>query len=103
MPWHQEGTVLADYPGSWAEARKLAGLNWDPVTTGVYAFTGINIDATTHYEPIYGWKCIIRSDTGAVLSINKETYTVIDHGVRRHGRCSCLRGYGGIEGSDGSG
>jgi phage/plasmid-like protein (TIGR03299 family) len=81
MPWHREGTILQDYPGDWAEARKLAGLNWDPVTTGVYAFAGINLDATTHYEPIYGWKCIIRSDTGAVLSINRETYTVINHGA----------------------
>jgi phage/plasmid-like protein (TIGR03299 family) len=80
MPWHREGTILQDYPGSWAEARKLAGLNWDPVTTGVYAFAGINLDATTHYEPIDGWKCIIRSDTGAVLSINRDTYTVINHG-----------------------
>jgi phage/plasmid-like protein (TIGR03299 family) len=81
MPWHQEGIILGDYPGTWAEARKLAGLNWDPVTTGVYAFTGINPDATTHYEPIEGWQCIIRSDTGAVLSINRETYTVINHGA----------------------
>ena len=80
MPWHREGTILADYPGSWAEARKLAGLNWDPVSTEVYALAGINPDGTTHYEPIYGWKCISRSDTGAVLSINRETYTVIDHG-----------------------
>jgi phage/plasmid-like protein (TIGR03299 family) len=81
MPWHQEGIILADYPGTWAEARKLAGLNWDPVTAGVYAFTGINLDATTHYEPIEGWQCIIRSDTGAVLSINRDTYTVINHGA----------------------
>ena len=33
MPWHREGTVLPDYPGSWEEARKLAGLDWEPVTT----------------------------------------------------------------------
>ena len=46
MPWHQEGTILADYPGSWAEARTLAGLDWDPVTTEVYAVTGINPDGT---------------------------------------------------------
>ncbi len=32
------------------------------------------------YEPIEGWKCIARSGNGAVLSINKDTYTVIDHG-----------------------
>jgi phage/plasmid-like protein (TIGR03299 family) len=80
MPWHREGTMLTDYPGDWDEARKLAGLDWDPVTTGVYAFSGVNPDGTLHYEPIDGWKCIMRSDTEAVLSINKESYTVIDHG-----------------------
>ena len=42
MPWHREGTILADYPGTWDEARKLAGLDWDPITTEVYAVTGIN-------------------------------------------------------------
>ena len=80
MPWHREGTILADYPGSWAEARTLAGLDWDPVTTEVYAFTGVTADGTDHYEPVKGWKAIARSDTGAVLSLNKDSYTVIDHG-----------------------
>src|SRR5436190_10945428 len=80
MPWHREGTILADYPGSWAEARILAGLDWDPVTTDVYAVAGINPDGTEHYEPVDGWKAISRSDTGAILSVNKDTYTVIDHG-----------------------
>jgi phage/plasmid-like protein (TIGR03299 family) len=79
MPWHREGTVLQDYPGSWAEARTLAGLDWDPVTTEVYAVTGINPDGTERYEPIEGWKSIARSDTGAILSLNKDTYTVIGH------------------------
>jgi phage/plasmid-like protein (TIGR03299 family) len=80
MPWHREGTTLQDYPGSWTEARKLAGLNWDPVSTDVYAVTGINPDGTTHYESVEGWKAVGRSDTGAVLSVNRDTYTVIDHG-----------------------
>ena len=80
MPWHREGTVLADYPGSWADARTLAGLDWDPVSTDVYAVAGINPDGTEHYEPVNGWKAISRSDTGAVLSVNRDTYTVIDHG-----------------------
>ena len=35
MPWHREGTILTDYPGDWAEARTLAGLDWDPITTEV--------------------------------------------------------------------
>ena len=80
MPWHREGTVLADYPGNWDEARRLAGLDWDPVTTEVYAVTSINGDGTPYLEPIAGWKSIARSDTGAVLSINRDSYTVIDHG-----------------------
>jgi phage/plasmid-like protein (TIGR03299 family) len=80
MPWHREGTVLADYPGDWDTARRLAGLDWDPVTSEVHAFTGLDLDGTEHYEPIDGWKAITRSDTGAVLSINRDSYTVIDHG-----------------------
>jgi phage/plasmid-like protein (TIGR03299 family) len=80
MPWHREGVLLQDYPGSWDEARRLAGLDWDPVATEVYAVTGINDDGSTRYEPITGWKSIARSDTGAILSLNRDTYTVIDHG-----------------------
>ena len=81
MPWHREGVVLLpDYPGNWDEARRLAGLDWDPVTTEVYAVTSVNGDGTPYLEPIAGWKSIARSDTGAVLSINRDSYTVIDHG-----------------------
>jgi phage/plasmid-like protein (TIGR03299 family) len=80
MPWHREGTIVQDYPDTWAQARILAGLDWDPVTAPVYAPAGINPDGTAHYEPIEGWKTITRSDTGAVLSISKDSYTVIDHG-----------------------
>ena len=61
MPWHRQGTVLPDYPGDWDAARKLAGLDWDPVTAGVYAVTGINPDGSEHYEPIGGWKAISRA------------------------------------------
>ena len=80
MPWHREGLILQDYPGNWDEARRLAGLDWDPVTTEVYTVTSVNGDGTPYLEPIAGWKSIARSDTGAVLSINRDTYTVIDHG-----------------------
>ena len=80
MPWHREGTILWDYPGDWDEARWLAGLDWEPVTAPVYAVTGMNPDGSEHYDPIDGWKAISRSDTGATLSVNRDTYTVIDHG-----------------------
>jgi phage/plasmid-like protein (TIGR03299 family) len=80
MPWHREGTILADYPGTWAEARVLAGLDWDPIATEVYACTGIDRSTLTEvYEQVEGWKAISRSDTGTVLSINKDSYTVISH------------------------
>ena len=80
MPWHREGTILEDYPGDWDTARKLAGLDWDPIATEVYALADLNADGTPHYEPINGWKAIARSDNGAVLSLNRDTYTVISHG-----------------------
>lgn len=31
MPWHKQGEVLEDYPQTFEEARKLAGLDWDPI------------------------------------------------------------------------
>ncbi len=80
MPWHREGIIVEDYPGDWDQARKLAGLDWDPITTEVYALTDLNANGTPRYEPINGWKCIARSDDGAVLSLNRDTYTVINHG-----------------------
>ena len=80
MPWHQEGIVLGDYPGTWAEARVLAGLDWDPVTTDVYVVTGESTEGRPLLEALGGWKAIRRSDTGTVLSVNKDTYTVISHG-----------------------
>src|SRR5262249_26036475 len=79
MPWHQEGILLGDYPGTWAEARVLAGLDWDPAPADIHLarwHTGLN----PVYEPVEGWKAICRSDTGTVLSVNKDSYTVIGHG-----------------------
>jgi phage/plasmid-like protein (TIGR03299 family) len=79
VPWHREGLVLGDYPGSWAQARELAGLGWDPISNQVYAVTGMMPDGTPVYERIEDWKSVVRSDTGAVLSVQPESYTVIGH------------------------
>jgi phage/plasmid-like protein (TIGR03299 family) len=79
MPWHREGEVLEDYPGTWAEARVLAGLDWEPVPAEVYLarwHTGSN----PVYEPVEGWQAICRSDTGIVLSVNRDSYTLIGNG-----------------------
>jgi phage/plasmid-like protein (TIGR03299 family) len=80
MPWYREGTILSEYPGDWDEARALAGLDWDPIATEVYALVDLAADGSPRYQPIDGWKCIARSDNGAVLSINKDSYTVVGHG-----------------------
>jgi phage/plasmid-like protein (TIGR03299 family) len=79
MPWHREGDILDNYPGTWAEARVLAGLDWDPVPAEVYLarwHTGNN----PVYEPVEGWQVICRSDTGTVLSVNRDSYTLIGNG-----------------------
>ena len=70
MPWHREGTVLAEYPGSWAEARKEAGLMWEPVPAPVFNAAG---------QLIPGFNQIVRSDTQAVLDIKPDTFKIINH------------------------
>ena len=80
LPWHRQGEVPQEYPGSWAEARKLAGLDWNPIEEAVYELRGVNEAGQPIYEPIEGWKRLARSDNGATLWISRESYTVIDHG-----------------------
>ena len=86
MPWHREGTVLQDYPGSWAEARTIAGLDWEPELAPVYqeqvvhARGGESYDQDVlDYKQIPGFNLIRRSDTGAILSVRPESYTLITH------------------------
>lgn len=80
MPWHREGTVIQDYPGSWDEARKLAGLDWEPELAPV--FRQYDLAAALgpeNYEKVEGFNIIQRSDTGAILSVRPESYTLITH------------------------
>lgn len=79
--WHNLGTVVNDYPGSVEEARKLAGLDWDPIEESTYDLVGVGADGQPHYEAIEGFKQIKRSDTGARLTIAKGTYTVLGNEV----------------------
>jgi phage/plasmid-like protein (TIGR03299 family) len=105
-PWHNENvTILDEYPGSWAEARVPAGLEWEPVEEPVYRLKGVEASSIPVYElygmdennePIYklrgtevtetrvyesnpGYKHIVRSDTGKILSVNTDGYTLITH------------------------
>lgn len=106
VPWHREGLVLDEYPADWTEARKLAGLEWEPIEAPVYRvhdYETITVPQFEVYgmgddgEPLYrmtGPSCevqvaqveentahkhIVRSDTGQVLSVNTKGYTLINH------------------------
>lgn len=107
MPWMGliEGvSVLGEYPGSWAQARIPAGLEWEPVEDDVYRKTGTKQFEVPQLE-VYGMdgedilykirnvevvevpeieknsahKHIVRSDTGAILAVNSQGYTIIDN------------------------
>lgn len=78
VPWHGEGVVLGEYPGSWAEARKQAGLDWEPISLAMY---GLDIDEQGNavYTPDEGWSRNVRSDNGYLLSVTRESYHLINH------------------------
>jgi phage/plasmid-like protein (TIGR03299 family) len=78
MPWHREGVVLGEYPGSWDEARKVAGLDWEPISEPVYQFDGIDAESG---QPIYTeipeWRRVAHSATNETLSLKPDSFTVI--------------------------
>lgn len=105
VPWHREGLVLDDYPGSWEEARKLAGLDWEPVEREVLEAADPDkvrtvmakalFDATLSDQdrldrlvsihqkslrPVPGFKRVVRDDTDATLYCPKDSYTIIGNG-----------------------
>ncbi|KGI79365.1 hypothetical protein IL38_24005 [Actinopolyspora erythraea] len=81
--WHRLGVVLDDYPGSWEEARRLAGLDWEPVEEPQFRRVQTATDASG--EPIYdyrevpGYKYVVRSDNGAILDSANSSYELITH------------------------
>jgi phage/plasmid-like protein (TIGR03299 family) len=79
VPWHRLGDVIDQHPRDWAEARKLAGLEWEPITEPVYALHGVDNDGQPVYQPVDGWSRIARSDTAATLAVTRDSYTLIDH------------------------
>jgi phage/plasmid-like protein (TIGR03299 family) len=101
---HGQATILSDHP-TWAEARVLAGLDWDPQAEDLYRpadlvamreqFSKIIFDAEmTAQEQIdammaaaegaqkivSGWKHVGRSDTDATLACTQDTYSLITNG-----------------------
>lgn len=80
VPWHGLGKILDEYPGDWDEARRLAGLDWEPIEVPAYEVDGeIDENGFAKVVLIEDHKQIKRSDTRARLDIAKGTYHIIPH------------------------
>lgn len=77
--WHAvlgtNSLVLQDYPTRVA-AMEAAGLAWTVEETDVYRRSGRGF-----IEPVAGWKALYRSDTGDILHVSKDSYTIVDNVV----------------------
>lgn len=103
--WHGMETLLDAYPSDWDEARKLAGLDWEPRSEpayGVRTLTGAQLSQLmvdgadiemldtpqgtilpgAQYRALVaeeGHQRIVRDDTGETLAIPTDSYSVINH------------------------
>lgn len=81
--WHGDGLVLDRPPVDWAEARTLAGLDWEPVQEPIYA-RAIGFDADGNpaegFAEVEGFSRIARSDTGATLAVPTSSFSIISNG-----------------------
>lgn len=78
-PWHGLGTILADYPQNWDEARREAGLEWEPIARPVYVTNpGISEtgELTNEYAELGSFTAIQRDDNGVVLAVMNKTYEI---------------------------
>lgn len=110
MPWHRQGQVPDDYPQNFEEARKLAGLEWDPVPVdaveqvmtnaevrqdflvrlGSCKALGLSDDETANQlMGVYQrslhrdpeFRRIARSDNHRSLSYQRDSYNIIPNGA----------------------
>jgi phage/plasmid-like protein (TIGR03299 family) len=82
--WHGLGVVVDEAPKTWDEARKLAGLDWDPILLPLRGRDLVPSGVSETGEPIYEWNRDVpgfvervRSDTGASLCVGPVTYELI--------------------------
>jgi len=81
--WHGLGIVLDDYPGR-EEAMRLAGHDFTLIERGIEIPGHIPDDSENPADwrlpaPITGWKALVREDSGDVMNIVKDSYTVIQN------------------------
>jgi phage/plasmid-like protein (TIGR03299 family) len=79
MPWHGEGQVLDTYPENWEQARKAAGLEWDPVrvpTAKWVPAAGGDAEAG-EWVAEEGWDAVVRNDNGNTLFHVRDSLNLI--------------------------
>lgn len=80
--WHNlQDHVLDTWPEDWDEARKFAGLEWEPELAPVHVERVALTDdgVTTTYESIDSHRAVLRNDTGAVLGVVSDQFELITH------------------------
>lgn len=79
--WHGKETLLDTAPRTWAEARPLAGLDWEAVTEPMFTreVVGMNEDGSPRYDysEAPGFQIVKRDDTRQVLASHRDSYQVI--------------------------
>jgi phage/plasmid-like protein (TIGR03299 family) len=82
--WHGLSTVLDQAPTSWEEARRLGGLEWEPVAEPMYRFVAQRVSSADIALPdgrfmtlVEGSKTMVRSDTGEELGVVGKDYTPV--------------------------
>lgn len=81
--WHGLATVVQEYPGSWDEARKLAGLDWEPVLKPAYIQSGWDELGPDLVVPSYvqtPFKVVVRDDNGKAIATVGEGFGLVRNG-----------------------
>jgi hypothetical protein len=96
--WHGLGTVLDDYPTDWPDARRIAGLQWEPELRPMVEARCADCNAVLTAGDLAAGACgsclstapptvalvpgearVIRNDTGLHLGSVTDQYTPIGH------------------------
>ena len=78
--WHGLATVLQDYPGR-KEAMEIAGHNWYVNEEEIYVLDGQDYSGMDRHKMIHGFKALTRSDDDSVLSVVRDSYTVVQNNL----------------------
>ena len=77
--WHGKETLLQDYPDDWDDARRAAGLLWEPTIEPLYRKVMGEDGTTESYAEVTSTKLVQRDDTGAELGGVSGTFELITH------------------------